>query len=109
MKFKKDIVDYLKNNPKTAAVFIHKDTGVHFFNQPTVFKTVTVKEGGNSKTEKKFSADKDFEEFSREEVLKAGYDAGAEGNEGKGKGKSKKDDKKDGDNDNAGAEGNEGK
>lgn len=72
MNFKKDIVSYLENNPKTKSVFINKNTGVHFFNQPTTFKMVTVKIGAKEKQEKAFSADKDFEEFSREEVLAGG-------------------------------------
>ena len=72
MNFKKDIVSYLENNPKTKSVFIHKDTGVHFFNQPTTHKMVTVKNGEKERQEKQFSADKNYVEYTREEVLEGG-------------------------------------
>lgn len=78
MEFKKEIVDYMKVNPKTANVYLNKETGDYFFNQPTVSKMVTVTENGKEKSVKKFEADKSYEMFSREEVLE-GSDTGKKG------------------------------
>ena len=69
MKNREQIAEYLSGKPKIKKVYVHKTTGEYHVTQPTVERVETVKQNNKDKKVVHYDADKNYEAFTREEIL----------------------------------------